>query len=68
MPVHPPASNRPDTCVQLYRRSGGGLAYKPDKAPLRAGEMLIGRGLRPAEAIAFICEQTGGSAPNGGDS
>ena len=42
--------------VQLYRREDGGFAYKPDKAPLRAGELLIGRGLTPAEALELIEE------------
>ena len=49
-------STHSDLTVQLYRRPCGGLAYKPDRLPLRAGEMLIGRGLQPAEAIAFMCE------------
>ena len=63
MPTQPPDSRRAHPLVQLYRRDCGGLAYKPDRLPLHAGEMLIGRGLEPAEAIAFICEQTAGRAP-----
>jgi hypothetical protein len=36
--------------VQVYRRDDGSFAHKPDRAPLRAGEMLIGRGLSLDEA------------------
>ena len=42
--------------VQVIRRADGGFAYKPDSARLRTGEMLIGRGLTPAEALQLIEE------------
>lgn len=42
--------------VQVIRLADGGFAYKPDAARLRAGEMLIGRGLTPAEALQLIEE------------
>ena len=49
-------SIRTDQKVQVYRRADGGFAYKPDGAPLRSEEMLIGRGLEPAEALELIEE------------
>ncbi len=45
-----------DPTVQVIRNADGGFAYKPDRAVLRAGEMLIGRGLTPAEALQLIEE------------
>ncbi len=59
MSSHTLRPRRGDRLVQLVRRAGGGLAYRPDRAPLRSGEMLIGRDLTPAEAIAFILESNG---------
>ena len=44
--------------VQVFRRADGGFAYKPDHAPLRAHEMLIGRGLSLSEALELIDEFT----------
>ncbi len=45
-----------EATVQVVRTADGGFAYKPDAARLRAGEMLIGRGLTPAEALQLIEE------------
>jgi hypothetical protein len=42
--------------VQVFRRADGAFACKPDASPLRAGEMLIGRGLSLAEARELIEE------------
>ena len=50
-----PICTEPPT-VQVIRRPDGGFAYKPEDARLRAGEMLIGRGLTPAEALQLIEE------------
>lgn len=47
---------RTDETVQVIRRADGAFAYKPDRAPLVAGEMLIGRGLGQAEALELIEE------------
>ena len=41
---------------QVFRRGDGAFAHKPDRAPLRAGEMLIGRGLSLAEALELTEE------------
>ncbi len=50
-----------DAAVQLYRRADGGFAFKPERAPLRADELLIGRGLTPEEAMELIEEFTAAS-------
>lgn len=47
---------RAEETVQVYRRADGRFAYKPDRAPQLLGEMLIGRGLRQAEALELIEE------------
>ena len=49
-------SFRTDQPVQVYRRTDGGFAFKDDRSPLGADEMLIGRGLDPEEALALIDE------------
>ena len=49
-------SIRTDDTVQVVRRADGGFGYKPDRSVLRAGEMLIGRGFTPAEALQLIEE------------
>lgn len=49
-------SLRTPDLVQVYRRADGAFAYKPEKAPLRAEEMLIGKGLDPSEALELIEE------------
>jgi hypothetical protein len=50
-----PAVLRPDL-VQVFRRSDGAFACKPDRMPLQAEEMLIGRGLTPADAQELMEE------------
>jgi hypothetical protein len=47
---------RTDETYQVVRRADGAFAYKPDRAPLVAGEMLIGRGLGADEALSLIEE------------
>jgi hypothetical protein len=52
-------SRRPET-FQVFRRTDGAFACKPDRLPLCQDEMLIGRGLAPDEAAELVEEFNGG--------
>ncbi len=50
-----------DEAVQVFRRADGAFAFKPEAARLKADELLIGRGLTPAEAMELVEEFTAAS-------
>jgi hypothetical protein len=61
-----PSSRRLET-FQVFRRTDGAFACKPDKVSLRQDEMLIGRGLSPEEAAELVEEfNTGFGSGRGG--